>query len=194
MKFASLVPTGRKCVSGGSAQKSNDPSRSFSQGVAGFIGAEFSISQQLYVLSILSAAFSRSSFARIRGREDGHSFSMDPLRRIGEMPRRKKEKRKKKYRWNSFDAIPASADLWEVIKILRRYHAVGTHRYAEERVENRFLKLTGWLDGMKMKGTIEVGDAWGEGGGENRDGSPYMIVWASRSFVEFVGFFFYDFW
>lgn len=50
-----------------------------------------------------------------------------------------------------------------------------------------------WM-GWRWRGQSKLAMLGGRGGGENRDGSPYMIVWASRSFVEFVGFFFYDFW
>ena len=110
----------------------------FSQDVAGFIGplpTEFSISQQLYVLSIpfFQRSLLRTEMGMGKG-YDGHSFSMDPLRRIGEMPCRKiKKKKRKEKNTGEIPSTPSlSADLWEVIKILRRYHAVGTHGYARK--------------------------------------------------------------
>lgn len=55
-------------------------------------------------------------------------------------------------------SIPSPAsDLWEVIKILRRYHAAGTHRYAGEvwKIVLFFSNCLGdWM--RKMKGTIEA--------------------------------------
>lgn len=173
----------RKCVSRGSTQKSNGPSFSvpsradrptFSQGVAGFIGplpTEFSISQQLYVLSI-PAFFNLSSFARRMGMAIRRPFLLDgSVKKDWWNTVQQKKKKKKKKNTGEIPSMPSpSADLWEVIKILRRYHAVGTHGYA--RRKGWKIAFWNWPDdwmGWRWRGQLKLAMLKGE----NRDGSLY---------------------
>lgn len=91
-------------------------------------------------------------------RYDGHSFSMDPLRRTGEMPCSKRRKKRKKKNTGEIPSMPSlSADLWEVIKILRRYHAVGTHGYA--RRKGWKIAFWNWPDdwmGWRWRGQLKL--------------------------------------